>query len=137
MRKVAIETITLYTPLPDEDENGRAQWRRIVLTGVAAFINDGAVQYPARTLEGSDKAVFYIFDRVSADGKAYLVEDAYDALADKSAHWTVHADGREWVAPGEPDSPTPPKQDRAYRPMSITDNQKGSPRMHHLKIICR
>lgn len=130
------DTVTVYTSLGENDD-GEMAWLRTVVECVTVFRYDGAKQYPARTLEGDDRAtVYFHFTRMRAP-RPYADEAVFDALPDKTAAWTIRADGNDRLVIGVCDAVRPPAGLAQYRPLVVTPNRKGSPRMRHLEVICK
>lgn len=130
------DVVTLFTHA-GEAADGQAQYKKTVLRRALVRLTDGMKQYPARNVEGEDRATVYFWVGRRGSDPEFVDEAAYDAAQADAGQFTIRTDGLDRLFYGETAGDRPPQGKGTYRPVSVTVNRKGSAYVQHVKVVCR
>ena len=131
---VGNDTVTIYNYI-DEDDAGRANWKRTVITGVDVFRYDGIQQYVGRELEGKDHIALYIHAAMSVSDNEYIQPNKFN-IEDNEGYYTLNVNGRDRIMLDESFSEKPLEGYGTYRIISVQDNRSAkSDYLKHIKVI--
>lgn len=130
------DTVTLFTHIGDDAE-GRARYHKTIVDRALVRISDGVKQYPARNLEGDDRATVYFWVGRCLAGPQFVLAEQFDEAARERGCFTVRADGRDMLFYGATTDETPPESPGTYRIVGVSVNTRGSERVSHVMLRCR